>query len=806
MQNKESPTGSYSNLKVTVLRAKTSYSRDYWSESDCYVTLHIPTASTKIHRTKTVDNSSSPEWNETFNFRVQSSVKNVLEIRLYDEDTFIDGDDLCSVVLFDINNLVPGVKETKVFNRDSQTNDELWMEFQLLECGDPPCKYISNGVLMAAPFTAVDVSLSDKNLKPDMILRLTGAYNENQKVASSEQITELSKTLRFYVNRYLETELMINQLDSSSGSSANAVQLKELPAKDQVNMSIPFGEEKLDLHLKMEDCPKKDFQVRLDFNLSPQEKKFLEQRRVVVDQALKKVLKLNSARTLKKVPVIAVVASGGGTRAMTGMYGSLRGLQRIGLLDTVTYITGVSGSTWAMAKLNEQDDWSHCDMEKAIAELEKEITKSALSAFAVEKLQYYHTETGKREQEGHPVSLIDMWGLVIEELTHGKKNSHTLSEQQRAVSKGQNPLPIYTAVNMKEGRKGTTAEKEWCEFTPYEVGIPKYGAFVRAEDFGSEFYLGYMIKKLPETRLPYLIGIWSSVFSLNLTQLWTACTGMLPSWSPWLGENVGNIEADSEPITLDTYLLTPITSTASVVSRFFKSRPVITEIYNFMRGFFMHSNYNKNSNFTAWKDSHPDAFPNNLTPADSKLQLVDAGHAINIGCPPVLRPQRGVDVILTFSYSWDPQDVLEVIKLTQDYCEDHKIPFPHIDFSKLEAEPVRELYVFEDKENPEAPILLHMPLVNVSYREFKAPGQPRKGEEEMEAGKVDVSSDSSPYKTSNLTYSVKDYRSLVDLTTYNVVNNKDAILKALRSSLERAVPVKEEASQDQDKPVKKSVQ
>ena len=108
---------------------------------------------------------------------------------------------------------------------------------------------------------------------------------------------------------------------------------------------------------------------------------------------------------------------------------------------------------------------------------------------------------------------------------------------------------------------------EWCEFTPYEVGIPKYGAFVRAEDFGSEFYLGHMIKKLPETRLPYLIGVflyiyaflhacirvfiifsvcpltglWSSVFSLNLTQLWTAFTGMPPSWSPWLGENVSNI-------------------------------------------------------------------------------------------------------------------------------------------------------------------------------------------------------------------------------------------------------------------------
>lgn len=47
--------------------------------------------------------------------------------------------------------------------------------------------------------------------------------------------------------------------------------------------------------------PETDFQVRLDYNLSPQEEKFLKQRRVVVDQALKKVLKHNSSCTLKKV-------------------------------------------------------------------------------------------------------------------------------------------------------------------------------------------------------------------------------------------------------------------------------------------------------------------------------------------------------------------------------------------------------------------------------------------------------------------------------------------------------------------------
>lgn len=47
---------------------------------------------------------------------------------------------------------------------------------------------------------------------------------------------------------------------------------------------------------------------------------------------------------------------------------------------------------------------------------------------------------------------------------------------------------------------------EWCEFTPFEVGLPRYGAFVPTEAFGSEYFLGYLMKSLPEMRLAFLIG------------------------------------------------------------------------------------------------------------------------------------------------------------------------------------------------------------------------------------------------------------------------------------------------------------
>ncbi|XP_075933392.1 cytosolic phospholipase A2 zeta-like [Anarhichas minor] len=524
--------------------------------------------------------------------------------------------------------------------------------------------------------------------------------------------------------------------------------------------------------------------LRLDFDIPTQEKEFLKKRDVVVAQALQKLF--GAPSDPKKVPTIALVASGGGTRAMTGLLGSLRGLKEIGVLDTVSYITGVSGSTWAMSALYQEANWSQEDMDSIISAKKEQMTKSVLSAFSPEKLQYYREEVAEKEQEGYIVSLIDMCGLIAEHLVFGKKVTNTLSEQQSAVNEGQNPLPIYTAVNIKDRVKGCESESEWCEFTPYEVGIQKYGAFVKTEDFGSRFFLGHMIKKLPEVRIPYLMGIWSSAISVSMTQLWTFATGFKPAWSTWLGPEVNNIDVDTEPSNQDTYVINPTTGIASDVTNFFKKRPVIAEMHNFMRGLFMHRDYNQQSNFVAWKETHPDAFPNQLTPSDPTLCLIDSGHAINIACVPVLRPERDVDLIISLSYSWEPEHIFNVLSKTAAYCKDHDIPFPNADFASLEKEPQKEFYIFEDKENPKAPIVVHFPLVNVTYKHFKRPGVKRETEEDIRAGEVDVSSSSSPYITKNMTYSEEDYEALVDLSSYNISNNKESILAALCKAQERS--------------------
>ncbi|MCJ8736579.1 hypothetical protein PDJAM_G00014110 [Pangasius djambal] len=773
MQKEEAP---HWNLSVTVLRGKFRHSYDVFSLPDLYVTLCLPTASACTLRTRTMHNCKTPEWNETFFFRTYSQVKNILELNLYDEDLVKDEE--CTRILFDISTLTLGQKEKKVFITDDKLKDELWVEFELTESPEAPGQYISNGVLVAAPLSTLEVKL-DKlptNVGHDMLLKLRGAYNERQVISMSKN-SSLMQTLRYYINKNLETEIGLRMVKDDKTSNPAAVPLTPFVASHEFTLSLPVAKDKVNLHLNTVDSSEEDMKVRLDFDIPAEEKAFLVKRKQVVSRALEKILNLQTPLDPNQVLTVAAVCSGGGSRAMTGMYGSLRGLESLGLLDTITYITSVSGSTWTTASLYSDPFWSKEGLDKGIASVQKELSKSTASVLSPTQLNYYHTELQKREKEGHSVSFIDTWGLIIEHLVFGKKHTGTLSDQRKAVSEGQNPLPIYTAVNMKKDASGPTVP-EWCEFTPFEVGFSKYGAFVPAEDFGSEYYLGHVVKKLPETRIPFLLGMWSSVFSINLSKIWSSFTGETLSCK---GEKVDKIETDDKYPTLDTLR---VGSEASALSNFLNDRPIISSVFNFLRGFFLHNLYNESPNFNTSKETHPDAFPNKLTPMDSTLGLMDSGFAINIAFPPVLRPHRRADVILSLSYSWDA-DHLEVVKDTQQYCNDHQIPFPKIDFSKYTSEPKKEVYVFADEKNPDAPIVLHFPLVNVSFKEYKAPGVKRIGKKELKEGKVDVSTRSSPYLTTHLTYSSEDFRRLVDLTSYNIVNNKETIINALKKALNK---------------------
>lgn len=57
--------------------------------------------------------------------------------------------------------------------------------------------------------------------------------------------------------------------------------------------------------------------------------------------------------------------------------------------------------------------------------------------------------------------------------------------------------------------------------------------------------------------------------------------------------------------------------------------------------------------------------------------------------------------------------------------------------------------------------------------------------EELELGQLNIYGPKSPYATKELTYTEANFDKLVKLSEYNVLNNKDTLMQALRLAVEK---------------------
>nr|XP_006130413.1 cytosolic phospholipase A2 zeta [Pelodiscus sinensis] len=799
---------SYYNLAVKVLRARNVKGTDLLSEADCYVQLQLPTASPITYRTRVVDNSTNPEWNETFQFRIHRATKNILAFTLFDEDVFIN-DELTSII-FDVGGIKPGQTIKHTFNLNPKTQEELDVEFYLEKCPDPPTEVLTNGVLVAHPCLSLQgvINKDEKSKQSEkgncqVKLSMPGAYEKQLCIPlQMDSDQDFGTPFVFHIDKEMcpdlevELEKTITVLQDEINSDMEkhsillgrgTVPVKSLPGGQKVDMTVPLGEgQSLDLSVKAEESTW-DLDVRLSFDLCEEERKFLDKRKKIVSQALMKTLGLREAPGKDEVPVVAVLGSGGGVRALTSFYGSLSGLQQLSLLDSTTYLCGISGSTWCLSALYKDTNWSHKDLQGAISNARDYVSSRKAGAFSSEQLKYYFQELNSMENDGRKVSFTDLWGLIIEYILHQKEDPSKLSDQQEAVKRAQNPLPIYAAVNVRSDISSNDFA-EWCEFTPYEVGFRKYGAFIQTEDFDSEFFMGRLIRKRPEPRICYLLGIWGSAFAASLDDVCLKMVGSGLGFLDSLKEVIKVIDdcrrfRYQDRTRLKTRLVIPGGPFLQICQDFFKSRVTSGETFNFMQGLYLHKEYVNNRNFVTWKGTHLDAFPNQLTPTEDSLYLVDGGFSINSPFPLVLQPERDVDVILSFNYSWNAP--FEVLQLTQKYCEERDIPFPKIILNEEDEKNPKECYMFMDDENPNAPIILHFPLVNDTFQKYKAPGVERKSEDEKSFGDFVIKGKDSPYRTLNFTFKPYDFDRLVEVTRYNVLNNKAILQKALNLALSR---------------------
>ena len=61
--------------------------------------------------------------------------------------------------------------------------------------------------------------------------------------------------------------------------------------------------------------------------------------------------------------------------------------------------------------------------------------------------------------------------------------------------------------------------------------------------------------------------------------------------------------------------------------------------------------------------------------------------------------------------------------LAMQWARLNNVPFPDIDPTVVDREGLKECYIFENPNDPRCPIVMHFVLVNITFRDEKAPGR-----------------------------------------------------------------------------------
>uniref|UniRef100_I3JGB4 Cytosolic phospholipase A2 gamma n=1 Tax=Oreochromis niloticus TaxID=8128 RepID=I3JGB4_ORENI len=192
------------------------------------------------------------------------------------------------------------------------------------------------------------------------------------------------------------------------------------------------------------------------------------------------------------VPHIALLASGGGQRAAVGLVGFLHQMEKEGLLDMLLYLGGVSGSTWSMASLYNDPQFS-TNMDAAVSRL--------LDSPSV-KLEQAVDWLGERAKEEH-FSLADIWGVLTSAGIMKQMDLRCLSDE--ANRNATNPYPIYCATEKHCFTHGPI-EGKWFEISPHEAGFTELGLFIEISLLGSKFQNGTLLEKKKEMDMVKLQG------------------------------------------------------------------------------------------------------------------------------------------------------------------------------------------------------------------------------------------------------------------------------------------------------------
>ncbi|KAK4454327.1 acyl transferase/acyl hydrolase/lysophospholipase [Podospora aff. communis PSN243] len=396
--------------------------------------------------------------------------------------------------------------------------------------------------------------------------------------------------------------------------------------------------------------------VRVSEHLCDEEKTFLSRRKKYIAAALARYLGLKEEDVHPDdIPVIAMCGSGGGLRALIAGAGSFQSTAEDGLFDCTTYVSGVSGSCWLQSlyfsSITERDLSRVIDHLKARVGVHIAYPPAAFSLLTSAPTNKYILSGLVEKLKGNPgadFGLVDAYGMLLAARLMVPKGELSVNEgdfklstQQEHIRFGQHPLPIYTAVRheipdltvpgIDSSGPASEAAKEvakkeawfqWFEMTPYEFFCEEFGAGIPTWAMGRRFEAGYDKPtedglRLPELRIPLLLGIWGSAFCASLSHYYREIRPPI--------KGISGLQAVDELIWGHNEDLS-------------KVHPIDpASLPNFAYGM---------------RGKLPRTVPDSIYD-NEYIQLMDAGMSNNLPIYPLLRPGREVDIIVAFDASAD---------------------------------------------------------------------------------------------------------------------------------------------------------
>lgn len=194
------------------------------------------------------------------------------------------------------------------------------------------------------------------------------------------------------------------------------------------------------------DCPSTKPSVRSAAKLSQQEQDWLKKRRMKTTGAMADFFSrvkiegfdavsylVSNADNVSKLPNVAIAVSGGGYRALMNGAGALKAFdsrtenstgpgQLGGLLQSATYLSGLSGGGWLVGSMYVNNDSTITELQKGGSNSLWKFSRSILegpddgSSGVVDTAAYYKEmikEISRKKTAGFETSITDIWYAIL---------------------------------------------------------------------------------------------------------------------------------------------------------------------------------------------------------------------------------------------------------------------------------------------------------------------------------------------------------------------------------------------------------